>query len=159
MAVNMLSKQSKSVKANFATVMRGLREVEAILVERKILDIDNVEGSSRWPLLKHFKNHQADDSEDHVYTKSTDELEAMTVSHFVLSSTPSEPVGPVKTKAPASSIPASKASLLPPSSQSRPMIVRTSTSKSSLATHQLKELAAVADKQEEKFKLSKHQTK
>jgi hypothetical protein len=155
----MLNKQSKSVKANFGTVMRGLREVEAILVERKILDIDSFEGSSRWPLLKHIKNQKDDDSEDHVYTKSTDELEAMTDSHFVLSSTHSEPGGSLKTKAPASSIPASKASLLPPSSQSRPMIVRTTTSRSSLATHQLKELAAVADKQEEKLKLSKHQTK
>jgi hypothetical protein len=139
--------------------MRGLKEVEATLMARKILDIDSIEGSSRWPLLKHFKNQKDDDSEDHVYTKSTDELEAMTDSHFVLSGTNSEAVGPHKTKAPASSIPASKASLLPPSSQSRPMIVRTSTSKSSLATHQLKELAAVADKQEEKFKLSKHLTK
>lgn len=150
--VTMLNKQSKSVKANFGTVMRGLRDVEAILMERKILDMDSIEGSSRWPLLKHFKSQKDDDSEDHVYTESTDEIEGLTDSHFVLSSPNS---GSHKTKAPASSIPASKASLLPPSSQSRPMIVRTSTSKSSLATHQLKELAAVADKQEEKFKLSK----
>ncbi|KAH8550992.1 hypothetical protein BGW37DRAFT_496777 [Umbelopsis sp. PMI_123] len=157
--VNMLSKQSKSVKANFDTVMRGLREVESKLAERKILDLDSVEESSRWLLLNQVKTHRDDDSEDQIYAKSTDEIEAIADSHFALADAKSEQAGPSTGKASKSSMPVSKASLIPPSYQERPMIVRTNTSRSSLATHQLKELAAVADKQEERFKFARHLTK
>jgi hypothetical protein len=57
------------------------------------------------------------------------------------------------------SISLSKASLLAPSSQSRPAIVRTTTSHSSLAAKsQLEELAAAADKQEDRLKLARHKS-
>lgn len=158
--VGMLSKQSNSVKANFGTVMCGLNDIESLMKERNILDGNSTKTSSRWPLLQKLKNETAaDDSDDRVYTQPLTSPEAITDTHFAYHSPKVDNSSTMTNKPSMSSMPLSKASLLPPSSQSRPTIVRTKTSHSSLAATHLKELAAVADKQEERIKLSKHSSK
>lgn len=159
--VSALSKHSQSVKANFCTVMRRLQEIESVLIKRQVVDADILDTLSRWPLLKALKSQSAEDnSDDRVYIQLLPSPQTITDSHFAYSNSISDQTSTATNKPSLSSMPLSKASLLPSSSQSRPTIVRTTTSHSSLAaTHQLKELAAVADKQEERLKLSKHNTK
>ncbi|CAO3686752.1 unnamed protein product [Umbelopsis vinacea] len=158
--VGMLNKQSNSVKANFGTVMHGLNDIESLMKEQNILDGNSTTTPSRWPLLQKLKNETASgDSDDRIYTQPVTSPEAITDTHFAYHSPKLDNSSTMTNKPSMSSMPLSKASLLPPSSQSRPTIVRTKTSHSSLAATHLKELAAVADKQEERIKLSKHSSK
>ncbi|KAJ2956170.1 hypothetical protein NQZ79_g7937 [Umbelopsis isabellina] len=141
--------QSERLRINFETVVSNLWQLEKTIQAQNVIEINPTEASTRWPLLYKLKysidpSYAGEASEDAPQDTDNKSEEQSTLLRSITS---------------LASISLSKASLLAPSSQSRPAIVRTTTSHSSLAAKsQLEELAAAADKQEDRLKLSRHKS-
>jgi hypothetical protein len=114
------------------------------------IEINPTDTSIRWPMLHDLMSRS---NSAYAGDASADALQ------YTPDKTADDQSSLLRSLTSFASISLSKASLLAPSSQSRPAIVRTTTSHSSLAAKsQLEELAAAADKQEDRLKLARHKS-
>ncbi|KAG2171843.1 hypothetical protein INT43_008223 [Umbelopsis isabellina] len=143
--------QSERLRTNLETVVSNLWQLEKNIEAQKVIEINPTIASTSWPLLHKLK--YSDDSDpSYVGEASTDAIQE-------IDNKPGDQSTLLRSITSLASISLSKASLLAPPSQSRPAIVRTTTSHSSLAAKsQLEELAAAADKQEDRLKLARHKS-
>lgn len=149
MLVGGIKVQSERLRTNLETVISNLWQLERNIEAQKVTEINPAIASARWPLLYKLK-YSTDPS--YAGEASTDTLED-TDNQSGDQSTQLRSITSL------ASLSLSKTSLLAPPSQSRPAIVRTTTSHSTLAAKsQLEELAAAADKQDDRLKLSRHKS-